>query len=301
MTLVDGGDVDDIRAFMAVVDAKGFAAGGRSLGLSRSATGKAVARLEGKYGVRLLNRNTRSIALTDEGRDLYRKGIEISELLRQAGEVLNRNAGHPTGTLRLTVPDAFGRQCVLPVVRNYLERWPDLQAEVSFSDTILNVVQRGFDLAIRIGVTSPPPGMIMRLLRDEPLALCAAPVYLERYGVPERIEDLDRHSLLFHEHAGERQLWYLRDEAGQVSPARGRSRLRMDNGAALHEMTLAGAGLALLPLFLVKHDLATGRLRQVLTPLTPPSVPVVAIYPHRRHLEAKIRHFIDMLAEELHA
>jgi DNA-binding transcriptional LysR family regulator len=297
--MMDGSDVDDIMAFMAVVDAKGFAAGGRSLGLSRSAAGKAVARLERKYAIRLLNRNTRHIALTDGGYALYQKGLEIATVLQQVEEGLGGGTEQPTGTLRLTVPDAFGRLCILPVVQDYLESWPRLQVEINLSDTVVNMVQRGFDLAVRIGVTSPEPGMIMRHLRDEPLALCAAPAYLERCGIPENIEELDRHDLLFYEHDGERQSWILYDEERRPTPARGRSRLRMDNGAALYTMALAQAGIALLPSFLVKEDLADGRLKQVLAHATPKSVPVVALYPHRRYLEAKTRHFIDMLAGAL--
>lgn len=297
--MLDGGDVDDIRAFMAVVDAKGFAAAGRALGLSRSAAAKAVGRLESKYATRLLNRTTRSLALTDAGQALYEKGVEITSVLEGAEASLAGDVAHPHGTLRLTVPDAFGRHFVLPVMADYLQRWQDVQAEISFSDTVINMVQHGYDLAIRIGVTSPDPGLIMRVLRHEPLVLCAAPAYLERRGSPERVEDLDYHDLLFYEHAGARQNWSLRDAEGRIVAARGRSRLRMDNGAALYEMALAGSGLALLPLFLVEADVAAGRLRKVLPRTTPEGVPVVALYPHRRHLEAKVRHFIDMLADHL--
>lgn len=295
---MDGGDIDDIRAFIAVVEANGFAAGGRALGLSRSAAGKAIGRLERKYAVRLLNRNTRSMSLTDAGRALYQKGLDLTAMLAET-EASLADAPQPYGTLRLTVPDAFGRHFVLPLVVEYLQNWPDLQAEISFSDSVVSMVQHGFDLAIRIGVTSPDPGVIMRRLRHEPLVLCAAPAYLERHGLPERVEDLDRHDLLFHEHAGEQQNWNLTDTEGQVSPARGRSRLRMDSGAALHATALAGAGLALLPRFLVEADLEADRLRQILPEATPQSVPIVALYPHRRYLEAKTRHFIDMLVDRL--
>lgn len=296
---MDGGDVDDIQMFMAVVDANGFAAGGRTLGLSRSAAGKAIARLEAKFGTRLLNRNTRSMALTDEGHSLYQQGLAIAAALDHAEASLAQHSSEPLGTLRLTVPDAYGRKFVLPVVANYLDRWPHVQVEVSFSDAVVSMVEQGFDLAIRIGVTSPNPGLIMRVLREEPVVLCAAPAYFDRHGIPERIDQLDSHNLLFHAHLNERQSWSLREDDGSVTIARGRSRLRLDSGAALQAAAIAGGGIAYLPYSLVEDDLSTGRLLRVLAETTRDGVPIVALYPHRRHLEGKVRHFIDALATAL--
>jgi DNA-binding transcriptional LysR family regulator len=298
---MDGRVVDDIATFVAVVDANGFAAGGRTLGLSRSAAGKAVARLEARLGARLLNRSTRSLSLTDDGHDLYRQGMAIAAALDQMEASLVRNVSVPQGVLRLTAPDAFGRKAVLPVVSAFLDRWPDVQVEIGFSDTVVSMIDEGFDLAIRIGVTSPSPGLIMRVLRKENVLLCAAPAYLDRRGRPEDIEQLDDHDLLFHARHNERQNWMLRQPDGSVNAGRGRSRLRLDSASAIQDAAIAGMGIALLPHCLVETDITRGTLCHVLPEATPEPVSIVALYPHRRHLDGKVRHFIDDLATSLQA
>ncbi len=296
---MDGSSVNDIQIFLAVVDANGFAAGGRRLGLSRSAAGKAVARLEAGLGARLLTRTTRAIGLTDQGRTLYQHGLTLAATLERIEASVGGAATVPTGILRVTAPDAYGRRLVLPVVRDYLDRWPVVQVEISFSDSIINMVDQGLDLAIRIGVTEPSPGLIMRVLREEQVLLCAAPGYLLKHGEPDSVEDIDRHDVLLHISGQERQHWHLVDQTGNVVSARGRSRLRLNSGAALLDAVLAGDGIAYLPRALVADHLRSGHLVQILEHSTQARVPLVALYPHRRHLESKVRHFIDVLADRL--
>lgn len=294
---MDGSDVNDIQVFVAVADANGFAAGGRRLGLSRSAAGKAVARLEARLGTRLLTRTTRSLALTDQGRILYRHGLSLAATLDCIETSMSGSSTIPQGTLRLTTPDAYGRKLILPVVRKYLDRWPSVQVEINFSDNIVNMVEQGFDLAIRIGITSPSPGLIMRVLHQEPVLLCAAPDYLARHGEPISVEDIDQHTVLLHADIQERQSWRLVDHDGNIVNARGRSRLRMNSGAALRDAALAGDGIAYLPLALVEHDMRSGKLVPILADITQEHVPLVALYLHRRHLEGNVRHFIDAVAD----
>lgn len=296
---MDSSDVNDLLIFMAVIEAGSFVAGGKTLGLSRSAAGKAVARLEKRFSVRLLNRSTRALHLTEEGRLLYAHAGAIRDAMDALERRLEPDSGYPRGVLRLAVPDAFGRKLVLPVVGRYLEAWPEVQLEMSFSDRISNIVEDGFDLAIRIGVTDPNPGLISRTIMRDELLLCAAPAYLARKGVPATAEQLSTHELLFHASHNERLNWHLREQDGQWMRAQGRSRLRLDSGEALRDAALAGMGIALLPRFLVGEDITAGRLRHLLPSGSPGSVPIVALYPHKRHLEAKVRRFIDLLVETL--
>lgn len=296
---MDASDVNDILTFMSVVETGSFVAGGRARGLSRSAAGKAVARLETRLSVRLLDRTTRALRLTDDGRTLLRHAETLRAAMDAAERSVAREDGDPRGTLRLTVPDAFGRRHILPSVRRFLDAWPDVQVEMSVSDRVSSLVEDGFDLAIRIGATDPGAGLIMRTLMQDELILCAAPSYLARIPAPSTPESLGRHDLLFHATHNARLHWRLQAPDGTWTRAQGRSRLRLDSGEALREATLAGMGIALLPAFLVGDDISAGHLTRVLPAVSAGTVQIVALYPHRRLLDPKVRRFIDHLAAEL--
>ncbi|MGJ3263322.1 MAG: LysR family transcriptional regulator [Salinarimonas sp.] len=290
--------VTRILLFLSVVDAGSFVAGGRAFGLSRSAAGKSLARLEEHYGARLLNRTTRAIALTQEGRWLYEHGKAIRAAIEAADLAMTGESSEPSGTLRITAPDALGRRLVLPVVRRFLERWPEMRIEMTVSDRVDRIVEDGYDLAIRVGMTSPDPGLVVRTIATDEPVLVAAPSYLHDRARPESIEQLSLHDLLQFSDSGARQGWYLRDEGGAFVRAGGRVRLRLDSGAALRDCALAGMGIALLPRLLVGADLQAGRLEQVLPDVDCGRVPIVALYPHRRLLEPRVRRFVDLLAEQ---
>lgn len=168
-------NLNDIQVFMAVVDAGSFVAGGQTMGLSRSAAGKAIARLEQRLSVRLLHRTTRSLGLTDEGREFYRRGLQILASVDDAEASVAGDKGTARGVLRLTAPSAFGRRILLPLVPKFLVAWPEVQVEISFSDRLADVVEEGFDLAVRIGVTAPDTRLVSRTLARYRALLCASP------------------------------------------------------------------------------------------------------------------------------
>lgn len=292
-------NLSDIQVFMAVVDAGSFVAGGKAMGLSRSAAGKAVLRLEERLGTRLLNRTTRTLSLTDEGRIFYQHGLRIFATVDEAEASVAGTTGTPRGVLRLTVPDAFGRLVMLPLIRRYLADWPEVQVEMSFTDRIEDIVEEGFDLAIRIGVTTSDSRMVSRVVARFRALLCAAPSYLAERGEPENIDDLSAHDCLIFTSRNQRQAWRFPGEDGDWIKAPGHSRLRLDSGEALRDAAIAGLGIALLPDFLVARDLAEGRLRQVLPELRSGDVNIVALYPDKRLLEPRVRRFIDLITEEL--
>ncbi|WP_245767955.1 LysR family transcriptional regulator [Stigmatella erecta] len=291
--------MNDILAFMAVVDAGSFVAGGQALGLTRSAAGKAVARLEDRLGARLLNRTTRTLSLTDEGRLLYERGLQVLAAVDDAEASVAGPAGTPRGLLRLTVPDAFGRLLVLPILKKYLAAWPDVQVEVSFTDRRADIIEEGFDLAVRIGGMSEDTRLVSRVVARYKALLCAAPSYLAVRGEPRNIDALAGHDCLIFSSRTRRQGWRFRADDGSWVKAPGRSRLRMDSGEALRDAAVAGLGIAFLPDFLVAEDVAAGRLRQVLPTLDAGDVEILAIYPTRRLLEPRVRRFIDLMADEL--
>lgn len=292
-------NVNDILAFMAVVEAGSFVAGGQALGLTRSAAGKAVARLEDRLGARLLNRTTRTLSLTDEGRVLYERGLQVLAAVDEAEASVAGPAGTPRGLLRLTVPDAFGRLKVLPILKKYLAAWPDVQVEVSFTDRRADIIEEGFDLAVRIGGMSEDTRLVSRVVARYKALLCAAPSYLAVRGEPRNVDALAAHDCLIFSSRTRRQNWRFRAGDGSWVKAQGRSRLRMDSGEALRDAAVAGLGIAFLPDFLVAEDVAAGRLRQVLPKLDAGDVEILAIYPTRRLLEPRVRRFIDLMVDEL--
>ncbi|HEX5685922.1 MAG TPA: LysR family transcriptional regulator [Ideonella sp.] len=292
-------NLNDILVFMAVTDRGSFTAGGQAMGLTRSAAGKAVARLEERLRARLLNRTTRALSLTDEGRTLYEHGLKILEAVEGAEASVMGPNGVPRGTLRITVPDAFGRHVVLPVLKKYLDAWPDVQVEVNLTDRLADIVEEGFDLALRIGGADLDAGLVSRVVAAYRVMICASPAYLAKRGEPKTVDDLARHDCLVFSSRSRRQSWRLRNDDGELVKAEGRSRLRLDSGEGLRDAALAGLGLAFLPAFLVEQDLAAGRLRQVLAGRASGAVKIVAIYPTKRRLEPRVRRFIDLLVEEL--
>lgn len=292
-------NLNEILVFMAVVDEGSFIAGGQAMGLTRSAAGKAVSRLEERLGVRLLNRTTRALSLTDEGRVFYERGLHILAAVDEAEASVAGRHGTPRGVLRLTVPDAFGRLVVLPLLKKYLAAWPDIQVEVSLTDRQADIVEEGFDLAVRIGEAPSDSRLVSRVVARYRAMLCAAPTYLAERGSPRNIDALAAHDCLIFSSRNRRQGWRFRGDDGAWVKAQGRSRLRLDSGEALRDAAVAGLGIAFLPDFLVAEDLAAGRLRQVLPKLDAGDVKVVAIYPTRRLLEPRVRRFIDLMLEEL--
>ncbi|PDT33142.1 LysR family transcriptional regulator [Rhizobium sp. M10] len=294
-------NLNDILIFMAVVDAGSFIAGGQAMGLSRSAAGKAVIRLEDRLGTRLLNRTTRRLSLTDEGRVFYQHGLEVLASVDEAEASVAGQSAAPRGVLRFTVPDAFGRLVVLPIVEKYLLAWPDIQVEVNFTDRKTDIVEEGFDLAIRIGTTpsASDTRLVSRVIAADRPRLCASPSYLADRGEPRDIDDLAAHDCLVFSSRDQRQGWRFRGEGGAWVKAQGRSRLRLDSDEAIRDAAVAGLGIALLPDFLVASDLAAGRLRQVLPELETDDAKIVTLYPDKRLLEPRVRRFIDLMTKEL--
>lgn len=294
---MQGLNLDEMRAFVAVVVSASFVAGGRSLGLTRSAAGKAVTRLEAHLGVRLLNRTTRTLSLTDDGQVFYQHCVQIFSQLEDAEGSVGQNTGVPRGTLRVSLPDALGRSQVLPLLAEYRQRWPQVQIEASFSDRVVDLVDEGVDLAVRIGQHTADTSLVSRTVAHHRAVVCAAPAYLQAHGTPVHVDDLNAHECLVFSSRLKRQPWRLQDGTGEwrrVSPNGG---LRLDSAEAIRDAALLGLGVACLPAFLVDGHIREGRLIQVLATHGTEDVPVQAVYPSRRHLSPKVRGLIDLMVE----
>ena len=298
---MQAGQLGELTIFLAVVETGSFVAGGRATGISRSAASKAISRLEERLGARLINRTTRALSLTDEGRVFYERALTVAAALDDAHASVASFAGTPRGVLRLTMPDTFGRHVILPLLNRFLATWPNVQAEVNFSDRPSDIVDEGFDLALRIDYPGTDSQLVSRVIARYERVLVAAPGYLAAHGEPERVDDLGRHEALLFLSRGRRQVWHLGTDNRALERTSVSGRLRVDSGEALRAAAVEGGGIALLPIFLVADELEAGTLRRVLPQVSASKVEISVIYPSKRLLEPRVRRFIDFIAEALEA
>ncbi|TNE89784.1 MAG: LysR family transcriptional regulator [Deltaproteobacteria bacterium] len=276
--------LDSMRSFVRVVDTGGFSSAARELGLPKSTVSRQVSRLEDRLGVRLLNRTTRSLSLTDVGRAYYERSRRIVEDVDEAELAVTRLSDHPTGLLRVTAPLTFGQDFLGDPIASFLAANPDVDVEVDLSDRVVDLVDDGYDCAVRVGKLADS-SMVARKLGPANIGLYASPAFLERHGTPSDEKDL-------------RQLEVFQYSFSRSANATGvsTSRLRSNNGEVLREAAVAGLGVAQLPGFMAAPSVQKGELVPILPSLTSTGG-VYVLYPHNRHLSAKVRAFVDHLVD----
>lgn len=283
-----------MRVFVAVVDAGSFAAAAERLGLSRAMASKYVGHLESHLGSRLLHRTTRKLGLTETGSAYFDRCHQILAEIAEAEAVAMRLTAQPQGRLRLTMPVSFSLRHVTPLLARYMARYPAVNVDVTLNDRRVDLIDEGFDLALRIG-PSPEPGLIARRLATDHFAICAAPAYLAQHGLPQRPQDLARHDCLLYSYSSAGSEWALRATDGSIQTVRVSGKLRANNGDLLNQLGLDGVGLLRQPRFLVGEALRDGRLVEVLADYRSEPIGIYAVYPSRPHLSAKVRTFVDEL------
>ena len=285
-----------IQVFAQVVEAGSFAKAADRLGLSTSATSRHVAELEGHLQTRLLNRTTRRVSLTESGRAFYERAVQLLGDLAEAEQEASSATVVPRGTIRLTTSMTFGVRHVAPAIAEFMARHPEVRFDVSLSDRVVDLVEEGLDLAIRIGATGGD-NLVARKLGETRLVPCASPEYLAKHGAPKTPEDLARHSCLTYEYVSPRHVWHFRDRSGAERTVRVAGRLHSNNGDLLAEAAAHGAGVVFEPAFIVGAEVRAGRLVPLLQDFVPAPVPIYALYPSRKHLSAKVRRFVEFLVE----
>jgi DNA-binding transcriptional LysR family regulator len=288
-----------VAEFVDVVDAGSFAAAGERLGVTRSAVAKIVARLEQRLGVRLLQRTTRSLSLTDEGHAYYEQCRRVLGELSAVEAAFDHGRREPAGRLRISAPVLFGRQCVAPVVRQLVEQHPRLNVELSFSDRVADLVEDGFDLAVRIGTLPDHGTLVARRLGVQRMGICASPAYLARHGRPADFAALATHTGIVYGRAGQSAPWRVRGPGGEVQECRLASRLCFDDLLAIADAAAAGAGLAWLPCWLMGPYLSDGRLELVMDSRSVLGDEVHVVRQKSRHLPSKMRVAVDALVEDI--
>ncbi|MGF6158425.1 DNA-binding transcriptional LysR family regulator [Ensifer sp. KUDG1] len=289
-----------LTAFVRTADLGSFVAAGRVLGLSASAVGKAVTNLERELGVRLLQRSTRSIRLTEEGRLFHERCRRILDDLDDAEASLAEAVAVPRGRLRVSVP-IVSYHLLLPVLPDFVRRYPEVELDLDFNDRIVDLIDEEVDVAIRSGVL-PDSRLMTRALRPFQLLLCASPAYLDRHGTPECPRDLDGHDAIHFRFPNSRKLqeWPIAMPPGGPEPQI-RTILNCNNMEALSGAVLSGLGIGCLPDFLARQPLSDGRLRTVLDAHLDAPGQFHLLWPSNRHLSPKVRVFVDFLSERLFA
>jgi DNA-binding transcriptional LysR family regulator len=277
-----------------------FAKAAERLGISTSACSRHVAELETHLDSRLLNRTTRRLSLTESGQAFFERCVQVLADLEEAEQTAAASAARPRGTLKLTCSISFGVRHVAPLVGAFAAHHPEMRFDVQLSDRFVDLVEEGFDLALRIG-ESPAQNLIARKLGETCLVPCTAPSYLREHGAPETPADLAAHACLTYEYLPQRNTWRFRDQAGREHAVRVAGPMHANNGEMLAAAAVEGIGIALEPDFIVGADLAAGRLVRILKDYSPTPTGIYAVYPSRRHLSAKVRAFVDFLAERFAA
>ncbi|PLP99594.1 LysR family transcriptional regulator [Cupriavidus pauculus] len=285
-----------VDAFVKAAEVRNFSEAGRQLGISASAVGKAISRLEERLGVRLFHRSTRSVTLTPEGQLFLSRCQRIVEELEAAEAELSA-ASSPKGQLRVSLP--LVATLVLPVLSAFAREYPDIRLELDFSDRIVNIIDEGFDVVLRTG-EAVDSRLVARALGHYTPQIVAAPVYLARNGVPASPDDLLRHACLLHRFpsTGKVDRWLLR-EGDDVREMDLPARLTANTVEPLIAMAEQGHGLAYIPNFLVRQQLADGRLVAVLPHYATDRKVFRAVWPSGRHMSPKIRVFVDFMARHL--
>ena len=283
-----------LRVFSQVVETGSFSAAAARLGLSATAASRHVAELEAHLQTRLLNRTTRRVSLTESGRAFYERAVQLLADLGEAEQEAQRAAVVPRGTIKLTTSVNFGVRHVAPAIAAFLAAHAGVRFDVSLSDRIVDLVEEGFDLGIRIGAPGSD-NIVARKLGDTRLVPCASPAYLQAHGAPQVPEDLASHNCFTYEYVSPRNLWRFRDAAGAERAVRVSGNLHSNNGDLLAEVAAQGAGIVFEPAFIVGPELRAGRLVPLLQEFLAPPIPIYAVYPSRKHLSAKVRLFVDFL------
>ena len=285
-------DFNQYRAFVTVVQSGSFTRAAELLRSQKARISKQISDLEAELGVRLLERTTRSLRLTEVGREIYERSVGILAAVEDTQRVAQAVHGEPHGQLRITMPLEFGLLIGFEWVRAVLDAHPQLAIEVESSSRIVDLVHEGFDLAIRVGPLADSR-LAARKLGDLHYGLYAAPAYLQRRGIPMHIAELAHHELILFAPGGKPAALRIRHGEDAIYLGAVPPRLRVDSRYAQHSAALSGLGIAENLCLIAEPDLAAGRLVQVLREVRPPTVPVHAVFPSHRFLTPKVRAFVE--------
>jgi len=287
----------EMRVFAAVVDAASFVGAGEALGLSKAAVSRHVAELEQRLGVRLMHRTTRKLSLTPEGEVFLARCRDILATIEASEAEISTRSVTASGLLKVSVPVSFGIRHLAPLWSEFLALHPQVTLDVQLADRVIDLVDEGFDLAVRIA-RLPDSSLVSRRLASTRLVLCAAPSYLARRGTPRHPSELSAHDVVGYSLMAMGDLWQFTGPQGPVS-AKVRPRMWSNNGDTCIAAAVQGAGIQLQPTFLIDQELASGQLVEVLPQFRAAELGIYAVYPSRKFVLPKVRALVEFLSMKL--
>lgn len=290
--------LNGIVVFVQAVEAGNFALAAERLHLTRSAVAKTIARIEERLGARLFHRTTRTQTLTDDGQVYYERCVKALAELEAGEATLHSGRSEPAGLLRLSAPVLFGRYCVAPSMARLTAVHPQLKVDMSFNDRVVDLIDEGYDLAVRVGSLPDSATLVSRRLGAQLMLVCAAPAYLGKHGRPASMEDLRGHACIAYGRNGNQLPWRLNDENGRAHDLTVDTRLRFDDIQAIADAAVAGHGLAWLPCWLVSRYLKRGELERVFDCDRVAPTEIHLVWPRTPYLPAKTRAAVDILLAE---
>jgi DNA-binding transcriptional LysR family regulator len=284
-----------MRVFTAVAEAGSFAKAAERLNFSRAMATRYVAQLEAHLGVRLLNRTTRRLSLTEAGNELWQRATQVLTLVQEAELAVAQDVAEPRGTLRINTSVIFGHHHLGQAIRSFLQHHPKMTVDVTLNDRVVDLVEEGYDLAVRIA-RKIDPGLVARPIARARTVACASPAYLEEHGTPRSPADLARHNCLTYTYTGLPNEWHFRRN-GREQRIAVSGNLHANNGDIICDVAARGLGVILQPTFLVYKALRAGQLVRILKNWQTDEFNIYAVYPNRQFLAPKVRSFIDFLLE----
>ncbi len=285
----------EMQVFCTVVDKGTFVGAADTLEMSKAAISRYVSAFEERLGARLLHRTTRKLSLTEEGRQFYHQAREVLALMDQAEEAVSSAAPEPSGVLRVNAPVSFGVLHLAPLWGAFMSAHPNVELDISLNDRLVDLVDEGFDAAIRIA-RMENSSLVGRRLAGTRMCLCASPDYLASHPPLRTLADLAEHGVIAYTNFATGNDWQFDGPDGRVS-VRTRSSVRCNNGDTCRSIALAGGGIALQPSFMVGEDLRSGALVEILPEYRSIELGIYVVYPTRKHLASKVRALISFLAE----
>ncbi|OLQ94570.1 LysR family transcriptional regulator [Vibrio ponticus] len=286
-------NIEHLKLFVRLASTHNISMAGQELGLSPAVASAHINKLEEGLGVRLVHRTTRKVSLTQEGEAFLPHAEDVLASVDAAKGAIGVGQASPSGTLRVTTPASFGRMHLMPALKNFLQAYPELSVDLRFSDSVLDLVEGGFDVAIRISELKDS-SLVAKKIAGDPRIVCASPEYLAKYGTPQHPSELTEHNcvlLMGMDH------WSFETPQGVVA-IKAKGSIRVDNGDAMRDATTDGLGISINSKWSVYRELASGKLVQILQdyPLTS-NAAIWAVYPSSRLMAPKVRAFIDYFAD----
>lgn len=285
----------EMQVFCTVVDKGSFVGAAEPLEMSKAAISRYVSGLEERLGVRLLHRTTRKLSMTEEGRQFYHQARDVLTLMDQAEEAVSSSAPEPSGVLRINAPVSFGVLHLAPVWADFMKVYPNVELDISLNDRLVDLVEEGFDAAVRIA-RMESSSLVGRRLAGTRMCLCASPEYLANHPEIRSLSDLTEHGVIAYTNFASGNEWQFEGPHGSET-VRTRSSVRCNNGDTCRSIALAGGGIALQPSFMVAEDLRKGDLVEILPAYQSVELGIYVVYPTRKHLATKVRVLINFLAE----